>query len=757
MVTNPGTSSINRILYVDDEPGLLEIGKLFLEEDKTFTVDTTISALAALERLGSMQYDAIVSDYEMPKMNGIAFLKVLRDQGNTTPFIIFTGRGREDVVIEALNSGADFYLQKGGDPTAQYAELAHKIHHAISRRQAGWALKKSEQDYRQLIDHASEAIFVVQDERLRMANPQATELSGYSEQELLDQPFARFVHPDDGDLLLDRLRNRIVGSTTPTRHTFRIIRKDATIRWVELTVIGITWDERPAILNFMTDITERKIAEDAFRESEERYRNFFRTTLDGLFITTPDGRWIDFNEAVVDMFGFTTREEVFERPIISLYVHPEKRAVFVDLVEREGYVKEHPVLFRKRDDTVINTLMTVVPQKNPDGSTRVFIGTIRDITEHKLAEDALRESEERYRLFFKTSQDSVFISGPDRRYIDFNDKLFQKLGCATREEALAVDVASTYAHPEERDAFLEHVRRDGYVKEHPILFRKRDGTVIDCLISIVAQKNADDSIKAFFGTVRDITEQKRIDQALKESEERYRHIFESFEDLYYQTDNNGIITILSPSLFRLTGYKREELIGKPVTTMYVNPESRILLLEELVKSGHVKDYEVLLRKRDGTGIPVSLSANRLFHPDGTPAGVAGILRDITRRKQAEEELRRSEEKFRYLVEYALDGMLILDLQGNVLFANAAAARTVGLDNGTILIGRNVMEVIAPESLEEVLRDFAEVARGHDGFLAHYTLLSANGEKVPVESIGKAITYEGKTADLVFIRTGTGKK
>ena len=133
-----------RVLYVDDEPGLLTIGKLFLERGGSFAVDTLTSALDALEQLKTEQYDAIISDYQMPEMDGIAFLKQLKAGGNTTPFIIFTGRGREEVVIEALNEGADFYIQKGGEPKSQFAELTHKIKIGIERKRGGDARKQDE-------------------------------------------------------------------------------------------------------------------------------------------------------------------------------------------------------------------------------------------------------------------------------------------------------------------------------------------------------------------------------------------------------------------------------------------------------------------------------------------------------------------------------------------------------------------------------------------------------------------------------------
>ncbi len=132
-----------RILYVDDEPNLLEICKLFLERSGQFSVDSITSAPAALALLNTKNYDAIISDYQMPEMDGIEFLKTVRSSGNTIPFILFTGRGREEVVIQALNEGADFYLQKGGEPKSQFAELEHEIHQAIQSRLADSAQKKN--------------------------------------------------------------------------------------------------------------------------------------------------------------------------------------------------------------------------------------------------------------------------------------------------------------------------------------------------------------------------------------------------------------------------------------------------------------------------------------------------------------------------------------------------------------------------------------------------------------------------------------
>jgi CheY-like chemotaxis protein len=142
------------LLYVDDEPDLLDLCKLFLEREGDFSVATVASAKEGLQILNKGTIDAIVSDYQMPGMDGIEFLKHVRTDFKEIPFILFTGKGREEVVIEAIENGADFYLQKGGDPRAQFSELSHKIRQAFRR-------KKAEEELRMMkatVSNAAEGI-----------------------------------------------------------------------------------------------------------------------------------------------------------------------------------------------------------------------------------------------------------------------------------------------------------------------------------------------------------------------------------------------------------------------------------------------------------------------------------------------------------------------------------------------------------------------------------------------------------------------
>ena len=197
------------ILYVDDEPTLLDIAKRFLESNGDFVVSVALSAQDGLAMLSDIQFDVIVSDYQMPNTDGLTFLKLLRASGNTTPFIIFTGRGREDIASDALNSGADFYLQKGGDPESQFLELTYKIQQAVRRSRAENALKISEARFRDLFERADNLIMILSPSgTFQYVNDRWCQVLEYSKEESKTISFSD-IFPDDkkeeGNLFLGDL------------------------------------------------------------------------------------------------------------------------------------------------------------------------------------------------------------------------------------------------------------------------------------------------------------------------------------------------------------------------------------------------------------------------------------------------------------------------------------------------------------------------------------------------------------------------
>ncbi|MFA5266711.1 MAG: response regulator [Methanoregula sp.] len=193
------------ILYVDDEPELLGLCKIFLEQGGEFRVTPVASAQESLDLLSTTSYDAIISDYQMPDIDGLEFLKRVRSHDEDIPFILFTGRGREEVVIEAINNKVDFYLQKGGDPKAQFAELGHKVKKAVKSRDAINALRAENEKNRGLMDHASDAIFIADagTGMLIDANRKAQHLIGRSLDEIKTMHQTDLHPPDKKDLFPD--------------------------------------------------------------------------------------------------------------------------------------------------------------------------------------------------------------------------------------------------------------------------------------------------------------------------------------------------------------------------------------------------------------------------------------------------------------------------------------------------------------------------------------------------------------------------
>jgi len=273
-----------RVLYVDDEPDLLDIGRIFLEQAAEFSVKTIDSAPAALTLLKNEKFDAIISDYQMPGMSGIQFLIEVRNKFGSIPFILFTGKGREEVVIQAINSGADFYLQKGGDPSAQFAELSHKIKKAVEGCRAEEALRESENTFATIFKSnpvsmtlvsATNGVFVdVNDAFMRNTGYIREEMVGKNSMEL-----GIFADKDEQEWLASELqkKRRVAGMELHTRT------KSGEIRTSLFSSSVIVIEGRPYILSTVEDISGRKFAEETLRRVNQKLNVISKLTREDLF------------------------------------------------------------------------------------------------------------------------------------------------------------------------------------------------------------------------------------------------------------------------------------------------------------------------------------------------------------------------------------------------------------------------------------------------------------------------------------------
>lgn len=259
-----------RILVIDDDPALLELNRIYLEQSGDLQVETTSSPLQGLDMLSKTSYDAVVADYEMPVMNGIAFLKEVRRRGMTMPFIIFSGCGREEVVIEALNSGADFYLRKGGNPSARFAELRNMILQAGRRGQAEAEVQRAGDLYRSTFEHTGSATIIIEgDTTIALANSEFERLTGYSREEMEGKiSWTVFVAAED----IERLKNyhrqrRIDPGSAPRTYEFRLIDRDGRQKDLHMTIGCIPGTDRTVAS--MIDVSDRKRFEDELSAAHE--------------------------------------------------------------------------------------------------------------------------------------------------------------------------------------------------------------------------------------------------------------------------------------------------------------------------------------------------------------------------------------------------------------------------------------------------------------------------------------------------------
>jgi PAS domain S-box-containing protein len=251
------------VLYVDDEPALLDLGKQFLEREGAFDVETTPSSADALGLLRTKDYDGVISDYQMPEMDGLELLKAVRSLYPDLPFILFTGKGREEIVIQAFDAGADYYVQKGGEIRSQFRELSHKIILAVEKRHAERALKESEERYRNVVEDQTEFICRFRpDGTHNFVNDAYCRYFGIQRERTIGYRFIPHIPEDDAGRIrlhfASLTRNSPIGTIE-----HRVIMPDGSFRYHHWSDRAI-FDESGTLVEYQSvgrDITDRKTAE----------------------------------------------------------------------------------------------------------------------------------------------------------------------------------------------------------------------------------------------------------------------------------------------------------------------------------------------------------------------------------------------------------------------------------------------------------------------------------------------------------------
>jgi PAS domain S-box-containing protein len=421
------------ILYVDDNADLLELGRLYLETTGDFSVTTTDSADHALSLLSRQSFDLILSDFDMPVMNGIGFLSEVRTQYRDIPFILFTGRGREEIVVEAIDKGADFYLQKGGDVKSQFAELAHKIRQAVRRHRAERALAES-RDYLDKIFFSVKAGILIIDAATHTIldiNPAAADLIGVPSDRIIGKTCHRFICPaETGKCPISDLGQEVDNSE-------RILITDGGTRVPIIKyVTRVDLFGRACLLETFIDNTDRKRAEDELRaaytelkrnqeeiqaayaeiaaneqvllndygklvqseqrlrESETQLRSLFESVNDAIFLNA-DGIFIRCNRKTLEIFGCTDESQVIGHSPMDF--SPEFQpdgSCSMDLMQeydrrvQQGSGITFDWVHSRRDKTLFHADISLNPVEI--GGKICILAVVRDISDRRKADLALQ-------------------------------------------------------------------------------------------------------------------------------------------------------------------------------------------------------------------------------------------------------------------------------------------------------------------------------------------------------------------------------
>jgi PAS domain S-box-containing protein len=508
------------------------------------------------------------------------------------------------------------------------------------------ALRESEERYRQLFEAESDAVFLIDNETgsILEANSAASAMYGYSRDELLART--------NEDLSAEPEKTQAVTLGTPVvadrviTIPLRIHRKkDGSTFPVEITGRFFTHQGRAVHVAAISDISGRKLTEEALRLSEDKFSTAFHSSPDAILITrVSDGLVTDVNDGFVRLSGFTKDEAVGSSTIaLGLWTDPHGRERMISALRTDGSVSDLEFDFRVKSGDELRCLVAGADIE-VDGEPHILV-VVRDVTEQRRAEAAVRQSEELLRGILDNLQDAYVRTGPDGRFIMVSPSAARLYGFDSADEMIGLPAESLYADRADREAMFEQLRERGHVVDYVGRGLKTDGSTF--WVSLNAQFLRDDEGEAAGteGFIRDITERKQTEQALRQSEGVLRGLFDNMPSgaAIYEVRGDGsrgsdyIIKDFNATSLRIEGKTKDEVVGKSLLDLRPTIEEYGLIpvLQRVWQSGEPALFPSTLYIDERYA---NWYENRVFR---LPSGeIVAIYDDITKRKQAEEEIGR---------------------------------------------------------------------------------------------------------------------
>jgi PAS domain S-box-containing protein len=524
------------VLYVDDEEALLGLNKIYLEKTGDFSVDTVNSAQKALNKIPKRSYDAIISDYDMPHMDGIAFLKHVRSQHGNLPFLLFTGKGREEVVIEAVDNGVDYYIQKGQDMQSMIAELRYKTKRAIERRMVNDELERSRQQMNDIINFLPDATFVRDiSGRVIAWNLAMERMTGVSSEEMLgkgDHEYALPFHNEKCLLLADMVLEMSPSSDSRYQYFKRSgdrISSEIFIPHFKDGAGANLWSTASPLYDTHGTVTG---AIESFRDISDHYAvkrdlNISQEMIQGFADIFPVVIYemdLDYvltfcNRVGFDWFGITRDDFEKEISIIDYIAPPDRERAMADLKRAVGGGPSngHEYLLTRKDKSTFPALIYGAKIVDPDtGKPAGVRGVIIDLTERKKQVQELFENRERLYLAMKAGDIGIWdVDVQTGKVHNIHQWAYHTLGYQPGDfPAITANECKRYVHPLDLPrllfAYFKHLSGKEPLFELEFRLLRKDGDYKWVAIrGKVLERDPDNKPVRITGTINAITYPKK--------------------------------------------------------------------------------------------------------------------------------------------------------------------------------------------------------------------------------------------------------
>lgn len=511
------------------------------------------------------------------------------------------------------------------------------------------------------------------------------------------------------------------------------------------------------IITMIQDITENRKAEQALEESTTTLQSLQEGIPIGLGRITTEGRFLYTNPAFLRIFGYDSFEELSNLSVDALYTDPGERKNILQTLAEKGVLDRYSIKAKHRNGNTIWVSLSATLVREDDKESTYSEVIVEEITERKHAEQALAESESRYRNLVELSPDAIIISIEGK--IAFINSSGAELLAGGDTSQLIDRPLLDFIYP---DSWTTKEQKVKYIEGRDIPFIQ--GKFINLQGQIIFAEVASipftfQGQQAVQVIIHDISDRKLFEEALRESEERYRSLVETSPDAIVVTDLSANIIIANKQTALLLGYETaEDLISKSVID-FVIPEQRKRVVEQIKRTlgkQKVRPSTYSGEHPNGENFAIELSISTIMDTDGNPKELIVIARDVSERVLAEEVMRESEERYRNLLELSFD-MIFINSENRIIFVNQNGADFLGAGSTEELLGRKFTDFLLTDAGETNTQIVRKLSYDHAVSIGEQTFLRLDGKTVVAEAVGVRFNYKNKPAVQIVARDITKRK